>query len=274
MGRLSVSVANFARRRGAALLGCLGSFATGGFATALDAVEWPKADGGNGHWYLLLPIETAHWDAERLRADLLGGHLATVVDEAERSFLAATFTTPLGSGNTAFVGMRQDVESREFAEPDGGWIWVTGEPVGFWPFCTNEPNDAAGGQNWARAYIAPEGWCFDDWRPGTCCTPCCSLVEFSSDCNGDGVVDYGQILDGTFADLDADGRLDCCETGVPCVPCDADLTDDFLVDGGDIAVMLDAWGAAASDTVADLDADGTVDGEDLAILLGSWGPCP
>ncbi|MCP4837584.1 MAG: hypothetical protein GY895_22800, partial [Phycisphaera sp.] len=38
------------------------------------------------------------------------------------------------------------------------------------------------------------------------------LVEWSADCNGDGVVDYGQILDGTFTDCDGNGVPDLCDS--------------------------------------------------------------
>ena len=37
------------------------------------------------------------------------------------------------------------------------------------------------------------------------------LVEWSADCNGDGIVDYGQILDGTLTDSNGDFTPDICE---------------------------------------------------------------
>lgn len=53
--------------------------------------------------------------------------------------------------------------------------------------------------------------------------------------------------------------------------CPADLNDDGEVGGGDLAVLLGAWGS--KDPAADLDEDGLVGAGDLAILLGSWGAC-
>jgi hypothetical protein len=53
----------------------------------------------------------------------------------------------------------------------------------------------------------------------------------------------------------------------PC-PQAADLDCDGRVDGGDLAVMLAAWGPGHGP--ADLDGSGEVDAEDLAILLGAW----
>lgn len=47
----------------------------------------------------------------------------------------------------------------------------------------------------------------------------------------------------------------------------ADLNDDGVVDGNDLAILLGQWGERG---VADLNGDGIVDGGDLAILLGSW----
>jgi hypothetical protein len=54
--------------------------------------------------------------------------------------------------------------------------------------------------------------------------------------------------------------------GTPCAP---DLNADGLVDGGDLGVLLGAWGSVQ----ADLDGNGITDGADLGVMLGSWGPC-
>lgn len=47
----------------------------------------------------------------------------------------------------------------------------------------------------------------------------------------------------------------------------ADLNGDGLVNGSDLAILLNQWGGAGS---ADLDGDGLVGGGDLAILLNAW----
>ena len=56
---------------------------------------------------------------------------------------------------------------------------------------------------------------------------------------------------------------DCNEAG------DADLDGNGVVDGGDLGLLLGAWGT--SDCAADLNGDGIVDGADLGDLLGQWG---
>ena len=54
-------------------------------------------------------------------------------------------------------------------------------------------------------------------------------------------------------------------------PCTADINNDGVVDGSDLATLLGAWDTA--DESADLDGSGNVDGADLATILGYWGPC-
>ena len=41
-----------------------------------------------------------------------------------------------------------------------------------------------------------------------------AIIEWSADCNGDGIVDYGQILRGELDDDNANGIPDVCETSV------------------------------------------------------------
>jgi len=53
-------------------------------------------------------------------------------------------------------------------------------------------------------------------------------------------------------------------------PCPADLDGSGSVSGGDLAILLGAWGTPG----ADLDGNGTTDAADLAAMLGAWGPCP
>jgi hypothetical protein len=49
--------------------------------------------------------------------------------------------------------------------------------------------------------------------------PTCTNIglEWSADCNGDGIVDYGQILRGELEDLNGNGVPDICETSISSV---------------------------------------------------------
>lgn len=51
----------------------------------------------------------------------------------------------------------------------------------------------------------------------------------------------------------------------------ADLNSDGVVNGGDLGILLSAWGGGGA--AADLDGDGTINGADLGALLAAWGPC-
>ncbi len=53
-------------------------------------------------------------------------------------------------------------------------------------------------------------------------------------------------------------------------PMAIDLDGDGTVGAGDLAVLLSAWGPAASGTPADFNRDGSVDAADLSRLLANW----
>jgi hypothetical protein len=95
-------------------------------------------------------------------------------------------------------------------------------------------------------------------------------VTDDSDCNKDGIADFGQLLDGTLVDANGDAIPDTCQQPT-CQ--DADLVPDGFVNGADLGMLLGAWGPAQPATSADLNHDGNVDGADLGHLLGYWGAC-
>lgn len=93
-----------------------------------------------------------------------------------------------------------------------------------------------------------------------------------------GLVGYWRFDEGAGAiavDL-AGGRnaqlVDGATWAVPamCVP-SPDLDSDGDVDGGDMGILLGAWGVAPPGTAADLDSSGLVDAADLGLLLAAWG---
>jgi hypothetical protein len=92
-----------------------------------------------------------------------------------------------------------------------------------------------------------------------------AIVEWSADCNADGIVDFGQIRAGTLSDVNHSSIPDECE-------CLADIFIDGLVNGADLGIVLSQWGQGAG-AIGDINRDGIVDGADLAIVLGTWGPC-
>ena len=73
----------------------------------------------------------------------------------------------------------------------------------------------------------------------------------------DCLVDF-PVLDATYARATIVSPSDC----------KADLDNDGLVDGRDLALLLSRWGSV--EVCYDLSGNGVVDGADLAVLLGTW----
>jgi hypothetical protein len=111
------------------------------------------------------------------------------------------------------LGGYQDLEAADYSEPSGGWRWVTGEPMAYTAWYSGEPNNNGGGA--AEHFLAfREFNCDGTWNDITNDYPSSDayVVEWSADCNNDGIVDYGQILTGQLADQNANGVPDSCET--------------------------------------------------------------
>jgi hypothetical protein len=191
------------RRLMAAMVG-VGVFATG--AAAQDAVQWRVEDGGNGHWYGLDPTALA-WTAAQEAAVARGGHLATTTSEAEHDFIQSLKPAGwhwLGGRLACIDGLPPNDDNCE-------WIWVTGEAFEFSAWSGGEPNYV-----FATERTATNGGAWFDM-----CSPCDvqnftppSIIEWSADCNNDGLVDYGQILSGELADANANGVPDTCESTI------------------------------------------------------------
>jgi hypothetical protein len=212
------------------------SFALSAGALAQTAVQWRLEDGGNGHWYAVTSESLVHPQL-RSACEARGGHLATLTSQAEWQWVKTNLPV-----TGLFVGGYQDHSSPSYAEPNGGWKWVTGEPFLL--------NIAYMGTNDIFCTMTVPG--FDDCPAGTCgycgCgtpgaqdalffTGCCNnvlddvgdgivqncdsvaragIIEWSADCNNDGIVDYGQIRAGDLTDSNTNNVPDCCEQGTPC----------------------------------------------------------
>jgi hypothetical protein len=248
--------------------------------------QWSVDQGGNGHWYALERTFMT-WPAARQRAIGLGGHLATVTSPAENAHILA-----LASDAPAdyFLGAYR---AKDSCAPDA-WTWITGEPFLYAPWGTwgNAEPDCIGwacqgtsvgcgtvleiiarpnqGSNYGR-------WADEsptiEWKGVLAAGE--SVIEWSADCNGDGVTDYGQIRAGILHDANSNYIPDCCETGDAC-RCASDVDGNGEVNGIDLAIVLDKWGTDGGPdyAAADVNRSGTVNGADLAMLLNSWGPCP
>jgi hypothetical protein len=231
-----------------------------------QATQWRVEDGGNGHWYGGVGTSRT-WAQAKIHAEGLGAHLATVTSSDENTFVNSVRAS-LGL-DRPWLGGFQNLSAPDYSEPAGGWRWVTGEPWTFTAWAGGEPNNQ-GGEHWLH-YGSNAGL----WNDLPSWSQWASLIEWSADCDGDGIVDYGEILDGTHGDSNANGVPDCCEDASDCDPCPADVNSSGAVAAEDLGAILFAWGTNGGDTPSsDVNRDGTVDGHDLSAVIGAWGPCP
>jgi hypothetical protein len=195
------------------------------FAHGQQAVQWRVEDGGNGHWYRLKTTSAGiTWTQASLEAQGSGAHLATLTSEPEQSFVAGYLLSIPGHGESAvrrwgpWIGARQFPTPRS-PEPHGGWTWVTEEEWSFEYWWSGQPDNQCSETGHEENFLSVGGWFVGGggrWNdlPEIGCDndPVVSaLLEWSADCNGDGIVDYGQILAGDLDDADGNGIPDACE---------------------------------------------------------------
>ena len=172
-------------------------------------VQWRVEDGGNGHWYLddpQPPLRT--FSARNEEAAARGAHLATVTSQTEHAFvLTVAFPAGLLGPNDmwpALGGFRNAGSTQ--------WAWVTGEPFVYAPFSPDPPNydQTQWLMMWGIDLYTPLLW----WTGNGNTTVGRAILEWSEDCNGDNIVDYGQILSGQLTDTNGNGIPNVCESTV------------------------------------------------------------
>ncbi|MDI9403390.1 MAG: dockerin type I domain-containing protein [Limnohabitans sp.] len=245
--------------------------AVGSSALAQDAVQWRVEDGGNGHWYAVhQQTSPLGWDAAMQFAQSIGGYLSTLASATEDSWVRTRVVTPMGIPPiTSGPWLGATCEGTTW----GNWRWVTGEPWVYSAWAGGEPNNGGGQEHYVQMYQGQNLSWNDNQLDGRG-TTFSAIIEWSADCNADGIVDYGQILTGELEDTNANNIPDCCEAGTAC-GCSADISGNGTVDAVDLAAVLSSWGNAPTGKVnADVNRDGIVDAIDLAEVLGAWGACP
>ena len=184
-------------------------------AFAQEAVQWRVEDGGNGHWYRGVSTSNIVDLAQATTiANAVGGYPVTITSPGESQLI-----TTLSDNDTLWasywagpvIGLHVD---------DADCLpgcWVSGERFDYSNWHPGNPDFPATDncvillqRNMRRWQNDPCDYGFQGTLPHSI------IVEWSADCNGDGIVDYGQILDGTLFDGDNNGIPDCCELGYDC----------------------------------------------------------
>jgi hypothetical protein len=266
-----------------------------GFDCRFNAVQWRVEDGGNGHWYrAVVPMVPPTWDAARADAAASGGSLVSLNTAEETLWcyqlsVANPSAWRVVSGTSALGPWTGGAQQPRSAEPNGGWFWIDGGSVDLVVARADNNNSSGCGVNedrlifWHPTQAQPTsssmGFQTSDFPSRGYCEPTIGpvqsyLLEYSADCNSDGIVDYGQIRAGELVDTNANNIPDCCEQAISCVPCAADIDESGAVNSVDLAAVLSNWGSDGGKYPrADIDGDGTVSSTDLAAVLSAWGPC-
>jgi hypothetical protein len=104
----------------------------------------PMTNLANGHIYYLLSQNT--WSNAEAEAVSLGGHLATVRNEAENAWILRTFSTYGGRARILWIGLSDRDKKFHFA-------WSSGESVSYAAWEEGEPNNAGGGEDFVAIYF-------------------------------------------------------------------------------------------------------------------------
>jgi hypothetical protein len=139
----------------------------------------PIYNPATGHWYDIVDSGAdGSWTNAESNAIALGGHLVTINDAAEQSWLEANFPElhPI-TGAIHWIGLTDRAI-------EGTWVWSSGEAVTFTWWHSGEPNNAptpdGNGEDFA-VINAGEGGRWNDWdhtRPGF--YPVTGIAEFAT----------------------------------------------------------------------------------------------
>jgi hypothetical protein len=119
----------------------------GSVSAAVGVLVGPVTNPSNGHDYYLLTAGS--WQDSEAQARQMGGHLATVRNEAENHWVVSTFGTYDSTARDLWIGLTNGAN---------GWVYVNGEPVTFTNWADGEPNNVGGVESFGGIYGASQGF--------------------------------------------------------------------------------------------------------------------
>ena len=178
----------------------------------------------NGHTYHFLTASS--WTAAEGAAIALGGHLATVDDQAEQDWIVANFHSFQGVPRDVWIGLND-------AASEGNFVWSSGDPVAFTAWDLNEPSNANGIEDYAAVRKNSASGLWNDLADNP--------TGFHA--NAQGLVEVGSnaIEALCFGDGTQSMPCPCANSGAPGQGC-----DNSAATGG---ALLQAAGTTAPDTV-------------------------
>jgi uncharacterized repeat protein (TIGR02543 family) len=108
----------------------------------------------NGHRYDVFDLGVYSWNAAKTYCESLGGYLATISSKEENDYIYGVI---LSKGySSAYFGLTDQ-------ETESVWKWVTGEPVSYTNWHSDEPNNTHSNENYAMFYWK---WSDGTWNDG------------------------------------------------------------------------------------------------------------
>jgi hypothetical protein len=118
---------------------------------SLRWTPWLAGDGGNGHFYRVVPFASAiRWTDARSAATDLAGHLATLTSAGENAFVHGLLADERywrivgGQSFGPWIGATDEVV-------EGNFSWVSGEPWGYTAWAAGQP-DNGGNEDYVQFF--------------------------------------------------------------------------------------------------------------------------
>lgn len=114
----------------------------------------------NHHSYLLL--DSATWKDSEAGAIALGGHLATIRNQAEEDWIVHAFGSYGGQQRLLWIGLSDRTKKFHFS-------WSSGESLSYTCWAPGEPNNAGRGEDFVAVYYPnhSQGGKWNDWNDRT-----------------------------------------------------------------------------------------------------------
>jgi hypothetical protein len=207
-------------------LGSYGAAQTGSGALVIESGALvDTVNPANGRRYVGFPTTT--WAAAAAMAEMLGGHLVAIDDEAENEFVRVEFGNALGVDRRVWIGLTDEGS-------EGDWRWTDGSPVSFTNWNPGEPNNSGGTEHYAELLGSSGLW--NDLSLSGSGFPHIACVELGAGGGGPCLGDFDQ--DGTIGPADLSTLL--AEWSVP--KSFGDLDGDGAVGASDLTILLGGWG--------------------------------
>jgi hypothetical protein len=122
--------------------------------------QWPV----NGHYYKAVSVPNGiSWENAKIAAINEGGYLVTITSKEENDFVFSLISDPnfwsprMPITDKYFGPWLGGYQSKGSKEPDGGWVWVTGEAFSYTNWCQGEPNNELGREKYLHFFCYTAG---------------------------------------------------------------------------------------------------------------------